>query len=441
VSAGRPPRVAVIGRPNVGKSTLVNRLLGRRETIAHESSGVTRDRVEVSVAWGGRTFVLIDTGGITARPRGIEQSVARQAARAAEEADLTLFVVDATSGILGEDESLARRLRRVTKPVLVVANKIDGGPQVALAAEFNALGLGEPLPISALHGRGSGDLLDRILELIPEGDDLRVEDEGRFCLVGRPNVGKSSLFNRILRDERAVVHEDPGTTRDPIDVAIHTLGRTLRFVDTAGFRRPVRTEGVEYYGLVRSIRAISRAQVALLVIDANEGLTSEDKRVATRVVEAGRGLVTAMNKWDLVPSEQRADRFEELAEDLKLFAGSPTLRTSALTGMGVGRVVPALLSVHESWARRVPTSEVNRILQEALAATPPPRRAGRIRYATQVSAGPPSLVLFGAEDPGASYSRYLEGVLRRAFGFQGVPIRLTFRLGTSRRGRGPSQDG
>jgi len=431
-----PPRVAVIGRPNVGKSTLVNRLLGRREAIADPSSGVTRDRLEVPVRWGGRSFVLVDTGGYTVRPRGLEASVARQAARAAESANLALFVVDAVAGILEEDESLARHLRTVEVPVLVVANKVDSESHDPLVAEFHSLGLGEPVPVSALHGRGSGELLDRILQLIPAGIEPQVEDEGRFCLVGRPNVGKSSLFNRLLRDERAVVHEEPGTTRDAVDSAVEIDGRRLRFIDTAGFRRSIRTEGVEYYGLVRSLRALGRAHVALLVVDASEGLTAEDKRVADRVGEAGRGLVAALNKWDLIPSEERDDLFRSLSRELELFPGAPVVRTSALTGLGVGRLVPSLLAVHDSWTRRVSTSEVNRVLEAAVAANPPPRGGGRIMYGTQVSAGPPELVLFGGEAPGPSYRRYLEGSLRRAFGWDGVPIRIAFRAGRRRRSGG-----
>jgi GTP-binding protein len=423
----RGPVVAVVGRPNVGKSTLVNRLIGRREAIAHESPGVTRDRLELPVRWTGRSFLLVDTGGITNRPSGIEDKVARQAVQAVRSSDLILFVVDAGAGILEEDEALARQLRRVPAPVLVVANKVDSEAHEPQAAELYGLGLGEPVPVSALHGRGAGELLDRILDLIPEGDIALPEGELRFCLVGRPNVGKSSLFNRLVREERAVVHEEPGTTRDSLDSVVRVDGRDLRFIDTAGFRRPGRTEGVEYYGLVRSLRAIDSAHVALLVVDAREGLTGEDKRVAARVMEAGRGLVAALNKWDLVPSGERGDRFVELERELKLFPGTPVLRTSALTGMGVGRLVPSLVSVHESWSARAPTAEVNRVLEAALSAHPPPRQSGRILYGTQVSAGPPAFVLFGAADPGPSYRRYLEGALRRAFGFQGVPVRLSFR--------------
>jgi GTP-binding protein len=425
----RSPTVAVVGRPNVGKSTLVNRLAGRRKAIAHETAGVTRDRVEVRAEWQGRSFDLVDTGGYVRRPKGIEEDIARQAARAADTADLVLFVVDASVGIADEDETLARQLQRSSRPVLVVANKVDSEAQEPLAAEFHALGLGEPLSVSALHGRMSVELLDRIADLIPEQPEPQVEEEALFALVGRPNVGKSSLFNRLVREERAVVHETAGTTRDTVDSIVRVDGRDLRFVDTAGLRPVVKTQGIEYYGLVRSIRAIDESHVALVVVDASEGVTGEDKRIAARVVEAGRGLVVALNKWDLVPSEEREDQFLDFKRALEVFPGTPVLRTSALTGLGVGKLVPALLEVRAAWLKRVPTAEVNRVLERALAATPPPLRTGRIHYATQTSAGPPTFVLFGGRPPDPSYRRYLENTLRREFGFAGVPVRLSFRGG------------
>jgi GTP-binding protein len=428
-----PPKVAVVGRPNVGKSTLVNRLLGRRQAIAHETAGVTRDRIELTVRWGERSFVLVDTGGFVPRPSGIEEQVVQQAARASASADLILLGVDATTGVVEEDANLARELRRASRPVLVVANKVDSETQEPQAAEFHGLGLGEPAAVSALHGRGAAELLDRILDLIPEGAEPAVEVEARFCLVGRPNVGKSSLFNRLVREERAVVHEAPGTTRDTVDSVLHVQGRDLRFVDTAGLRPMVKTQGIEYYSLVRSLRAIDEAHVALAVVDASEGVTGEDKRVAARVVEAGRGLVVALNKWDLVPGEEREARFALFKEILEVFPGTPVLRVSALTGLGVGKLIPALLGVHEAWVRRVPTAEVNRVLEAATAANPPPRRTGRLHYATQVSAGPPAFVLFGGRHPDPSYRRYLESSFRRAFGFDGVPVRLSFRGGRGRR--------
>lgn len=426
-SASGGPLVAVIGRQNVGKSTLVNRLVGRREAIAHETPGVTRDRVEFGVRWNDRSFRVIDTGGFVERARGIDEQVAEQAVRAMADAEAILLVVDAQTGPQEEDARLAKRLRRSDRPVLLVANKVDSAHQEASASDFHKLGLGEPLPVSALNGRGTGELLDRITSIIPERPDVEVEGEARFALVGRPNVGKSSLFNRLLHDERAVVHDQAGTTRDAVDSLVEVDGRMVRFVDTAGFRRPLKTQGIEYYGLLRSVRAIDAAHVALLVLEAPHGLTGEDKRVAARVADAGRGLAVALNKWDLVPSGERDPLFKSLSRELQLFPGTPVMRTSALSGVGVGRVVPALSAVHAAWTLRVSTSEVNRVLQAAQETYPPPRGVGRIRYATQVSAGPPSFVLFGTADPPAAYRRYLEHALRRAFGFGGVPVKLSFR--------------
>ncbi len=434
---GRVPRIVLLGRQNVGKSTLLNRLAGRRVAIAHQTPGVTRDRVEVPVRWGGRSLVAVDTGGYAQGVRGVEASVAAQAERALASADVVLLVVDAVTGVQEEDASLARRLRRSNVPVLVVANKVDGERLEAATFEFHKLGLGTPVPVSALHGRGSAELLDLILDLVPEEGEPEVEPEARIAIVGRPNVGKSSLFNRLVREERAVVHDLPGTTRDTVDSVVEVEGRSVRFVDTAGLRRAIKTQAVEYYGLIRSLRAIGQSDVAALVVDAVAGLTGEDKRIGARVVEAGRGLVVVLNKWDLVPTGDRAARFAELAEVARLFPGTPVVRCSALTGMGTRRVVPALLAVHDAWARRVPTAEVNRVLQAAVAAHPPPRTAGRIRYGTEVAARPPSFVLFGTRDAGAAYRRYLERMLRDAFGLDGVPVRLTFRAG----GRRPSRRG
>ena len=430
---GPLPRVVILGRQNVGKSTLANRLAGRRAAIAHETPGVTRDRIEIEAGWHGRTFVLVDTGGFAMRARGIELPVAVQAERAAAAADLILLLVDASTGVQEEDAILAKKLHRLPAPVLVVANKVDGPAQEPGANAFHALGLGDPLPVSALHGRGSGELLDRIVELTPDRAQAQVEDETRFALVGRPNVGKSSLFNRLVREERAVVHEKAGTTRDAVDSVIQTGGIPIRFVDTAGLRRPLRTKDVEYYGLVRSLEAVGRSDVALLVVDASEGIVGEDKRAAVCVMEAGRGMAVALNKWDLVPSAERADLFAALSADLGAFPGTPVLRTSALSGMGVHRLIPALLAVHRAWDARAPTSEVNRVVRAAVSGHPIPRGGGQIRYATQTSARPPTFVFFGAPDPPASYRRYLENSLRKAFRLGGVPLRLKFRPKQSHR--------
>ncbi len=423
-----------MGRQNVGKSTLVNRLFGRRETIADEMPGVTRDRVELDASWGGRDFRLVDTGGFLHGAKGIDALVSKQAERAAGSADLILFVVDAKTGPVEDDAMLARRLRRATVPVILVANKVDSDTDEPATAAFHALGLGEPVAVSALHGRGSGELLDRLIEVLPEGRDAP-EPEGpepRFALVGRPNVGKSSLFNRLVGEERSVVFEEAGTTRDSVDAVVTWPSGPVRFVDTAGFRRPATVQGVEYYSFLRAERAIERAGVAVLILDAAEGLTGEDKRIAARVMEAGRGLVVVANKWDLVEERDRA--FKELTELLVPFARSPVLRASALTGTGVHRLPAALLQVHERWARRAPTASVNQALRAAVDERPPPAGA-RFRYATQVTTAPPTFVLFGADEPDGAYRRFLEGRLRRAFGLDGVPLRLRFRPGGAARSR------
>jgi GTP-binding protein len=431
----RLPIVAVVGRQNVGKSTLANRLFGRREAIAHESPGVTRDRVEFEAEWRGRRFLVVDTGGFAAKARGVDALVARQAEAATEDANVVLLVVDAQTGEQEEDAALARRLHRARAAVLLVANKVDSDREETDAARFFSLGLGEPVPVSALHGRGAGDLLDQIVMLLPRAEptDGQEEEAGepRFAVVGRPNVGKSSLFNRFVGQERSVVYEDAGTTRDAVDAVVTWPGGRVRFVDTAGLRRPSRTEGVEYYGYVRAVRAIERAHVAVLVLDASEGFTTEDRKIAARVVQTGRGLAVIANKWDLVL--EKDPTYKELVEAVAVFSGTSVWRTSALTGAGVTRLPTELVDLHGRWGRRVPTSEVNRVLSEAQDERPPPEGV-RYRYGTQVSAGPPTFVLFGGRPPSPSYMRFLEGRLRRAFGFGGVPIRLRFRAKRARGG-------
>ncbi|HEX9375247.1 MAG TPA: ribosome biogenesis GTPase Der [Actinomycetota bacterium] len=423
------PVVALVGRQNVGKSTLVNRLFGRREAIAHEQPGVTRDRIEIPVEWRGRTFIAVDTGGYVTGASGIEALVAEQARRAAAMADLVLFVVDAQTGVQEEDARLARHLQRAKIPVLVVVNKVDTDREESEVAQFHALGLGEPVAVSGLHGRSSGDLLDRILDLLPEPSEAEpeVESEPSFALVGRPNVGKSSLFNRLVGEERAVVFEQAGTTRDAVDAVVRWPEGPVRFVDTAGLRRAARMQGIDYYSLVRAARAIDRAHVGVLIIDATDGLTNDDKHVAARVIESGRALAVVANKWDLVPSEEKEPLLQDLAEALIPFASPPLLRVSALSGQGVSRLPRALLLQHGRWTRRVSTSEVNRVLEQAQDERPPPRGITRFRYGTQVSAGPPSFVLFGGKPPDATYRRFLENRLRRAFDLPGVPLRMRFR--------------
>jgi GTP-binding protein len=440
VSAGPatdPPVVALVGRQNVGKSTLANRLFGRREAIAHEMPGVTRDRVEMEAVWRGRRFRLVDTGGYLRRASGIEALVSRQAERASEEADVVLLVVDAQTGVREEDAELARRLRTAAVPVLVVVNKVDSERDEADATAFARLGLGEPLPVSALHGRGAGDLLDRVVALLPgrspEDETGTDEPEGipTFALVGRPNVGKSSLFNRLVGSERSVVYEEAGTTRDAVDAVVGWGDGPVRFVDTAGLRRTGRAQGLEYYSFLRAERAIERADVTILVLDASAGFTSEDRRIAAKVIDAGRGLVVVANKWDLV--EERDSAFRALTSELEPFARAEVLRTSALRGAGIVKLPRSLLAAHRRWTRRVSTAEVNRVVETAQGERPPPRGV-RYRYATQVSARPPTFVLFGGGAPDRSYQRFLENRLRRGFDFVGVPIRLRFRPKRARAG-------
>jgi GTPase len=423
-------KVAIVGRQNVGKSTLLNRLLGSRRAISDREPGVTRDRLEMPVSWRGRPFLAIDTGGYMSKPRGMDALVTGQAERALAEADAVVLVVDATVGIQEEDAALASRLRGSTAPVLLVANKVDHEGQEPDVPELYRLGLGDPIAVSALHGRGAGELLDRLVAVLPpdeEEEDGRETDQQVFSIVGRPNVGKSSLFNRLVGEDRSVVYTEAGTTRDAVDAIVEWDGGPVRFVDTAGFRRPSRAEGVEYYGFLRAVRAIERAHVAALVLAADEGVTTEDRKIASRVSEAGRGLVVVANKWDLVESGERAERFAEIRERVEVFPGVPVLRTSARTGAGVVKLRPALLATGEAWAKRVSTSEVNRMLQQAQGEHPAPRQTGRILYGSQVGAGPPRFVVFSAGLIPRTYARFLENRLRAAFGFEGVPIRLTFR--------------
>lgn len=434
-----PPRIAVVGRQNVGKSTLVNRLFGRRETIAHDDPGVTRDRVEVEATWSGRRFGLVDTAGYRHRATGVEALSGEQAVRAVDQAQLIILVTDVRSSITEEDAQLARRLKGAISPILLVVNKVDSSEDEADVAAFHRLGLGEPLGVSALHGRGIGELLDRIVALLPEAPEATDEEasEPTFALVGRPNVGKSSLFNRLVGDERSVVFEEAGTTRDSVDALVDLPGTgRVRFVDTAGMRRAIRVQGVEYYSFVRAGQAIDRAHVAAVIFDAGEGLTAEDEKIAFRVLEAGRALLLIANKWDLVEDKDRV--FKRLTEEARMLARASVLRTSAVRGQGVQRIAGALLDLHSRWSSRAATSRVNEVLQQAQASRPPPRSSGTMHYSAQVGSGPPTFVIFGgARLPDPGYRRYLENRFREAFRFHGVPIRLRFRARVGRRARQP----
>ena len=428
------PRIAIVGRQNVGKSTLVNRLFGKRAAIAHDMPGVTRDRLELEATWRGRSFGLVDTAGYLQRASGLEALAAKQADLAVEESDLIVLVVDAQVGITQEDAQLARRLRKAPTPVLLVANKADSAADLAEVATFHRLGLGEPFPISALHGKGAGDLLDRLLELLP--DAPRVEDpilEPRFAIVGRPNVGKSSLFNRLVGADRSVVSEVSGTTRDSVDSLVEWPGHgPVRFVDTAGMRRGTKVRGVEYYSVVRAQEAIESAHVAVLVLDALDGFTVEDKKIANHVMDAGRALLLVANKWDLVEDKDRL--FKNLSEEVQLYAKATVLRTSAIRGQGLPRILPLLLDLHSRWMSRASTSVVNDVIQTAQEARPTPQRTGNLHYATQVATTPPTFVIFGgATPPSPTYQRYLENRLRRELHLEGVPIRLRFRSKQRRR--------
>ena len=424
------PRIAVVGRQNVGKSTLVNRLFGRREAIAHDDPGVTRDRVEVEATWSGRRFGLVDTAGYRHRPRGVEALAIEQAGRAIEDADLVVLVVDVQAGITEEDADLARRLLQATVPVLLVVNKVDSPREEPDLASFYALGLGEPFGVSAAHGRGVGDLLDRLVDLLPDAPEAlhpSEDEEPRFALVGRPNVGKSTLFNALVGEQRSVVYEDAGTTRDSVDAVVDVPGvGSVRWVDTAGMRRAIRVRGVEYYSFVRAGEAVDRADAVAVVFDALEGFTAEDRKIAMRVLEAGRGLLLVANKWDLVEDKDR--RFKELGGDVAPLARATVIRTSATRGTGVSRIPALLLDVRHRWSQRAATARVNEVLQAAQGAKPTPRTAGRLHYASQVGTRPPTFVVFGgARPPDSGYRRYLENRFREAFDLDGVPVRLRFR--------------
>jgi GTP-binding protein len=440
-SAGRLPRVAVVGRPNVGKSTLVNRILGRRAAITQEVPGVTRDRVAYQADWAGRRFELIDTGGWEPKATGLQASVVAQAERAMADADLVLFVVDATVGVTEEDAAVAGRLRRGRVPVVLVANKVDSAAAEPQVADLWSLGLGEPLPVSSLHGRGSGDLLDAVVERL--GTAAAAADEPQvpaLAIVGRPNVGKSSLLNRLAGQDLAIVDPTPGTTRDTVDSIVERAGRSYRLVDTAGMRRSFQqAEGADYFAFVRSLEAVDRADVALLVLEAPLGVAEQDQKVAVRAVEAGCGLVLLANKWDLMDDEARRQFGVDLERKLYFVDWAPMLRVSARTGRGVEKIWGLVDRVLAERSRRIPTAALNQWLERATERTPPPPVRGRpvkVRYATQARVDPPEVVLFTSGQLTPSYRRYLERDLRRTFGFEGTPVRLVVRVRTRERAGG-----
>lgn len=425
--------VVIVGRPNVGKSTLMNRILGRREAIVEEKPGVTRDRKEVEADWQGYRFNLVDTGGWLAAGSELDAKVSRQSETALDSADVVLFVVDATVGVTEEDSQAARRLRAADRPLLLVANKVDDDAHEAAIWDLVQLGLGSPYPVSSIHGRGVADLLDEVVTHLPgEGDDDHdgADEEERIfsiALVGRPNVGKSTLFNRLIGEERSVVHDMPGTTRDTIDTVIDTEIGPVRFLDTAGMRRRSRIdEDTEYYSVMRSLKSIDGADVALLVIDATEGVTQQDQRLAERVDAAGCPTVVILNKTDLITTEQREDLSDQLARKLSFLPDAGVHRISALSGSGVQKLLPSLRGALDAYQTRAPTRKVNDVIRRAQQAQPAPAGA-RVLYATQGATDPPTFTLFANRTIPDHYIRYLERQLRESFGFGATPIKMRVR--------------
>jgi GTP-binding protein len=445
VAESELPIVAIVGRPNVGKSTLMNRILGRREAIVEEKPGVTRDRKVVEAEWQGTPFQLVDTGGWMPGGTTLDEKVSRQSERAIEDAHAILFVVDATVGITEEDSRIGDLLRRSGKPVFLVANKVDHPNREGATWELVGLGVGDPYAVSALHGRGSGDLLDALTAILPAGPDA-VEPAGvddrtgepatadkqfAIAIVGRPNVGKSTLFNRLTGDERAVVHDLPGTTRDTIDTIIDTENGPVRFIDTAGMRRKSKIdEGTEYYSLVRALQAIDDADVALLVVDATVGITHQDQRLAERIDAAGCPVVVLLNKWETLDAEARLDVTYQLGERLHFIGEAPVLKISALTGKGVHQLLPVLADAIDDYHKRVPTRKVNEVIRRAQSAQPAPHGA-KVLYATQGAVDPPTFTLFANKKLPQPYLRYLERTLREEFKFGATPIKMRVRQRSS----------
>ncbi|WP_067825200.1 ribosome biogenesis GTPase Der [Nocardia inohanensis] len=429
------PTLAIVGRPNVGKSTLVNRILGRREAVVEDIPGVTRDRISYEANWAGRRFMVQDTGGWEPDAKGLQQSVARQAQVAMDTADAIVVVVDATVGATSTDEAVAKTLRRSKTPVILVANKVDNQKLEADAAALWSMGLGEPHMVSAAHGRGTGDLLDEILRVLPETPREGTGVSGgprRVALVGKPNVGKSSLLNKLTGEERSVVHNVAGTTVDPVDSLVELGGKAWRFVDTAGLRRKVaNASGHEFYASLRTKGAIESAEVAVMLIDASQPLTEQDLRVISMVAETGRALVIAYNKWDLVDEDRREMLEREIDREMVQVRWAQRVNISAHTGRAVQKLVPAMETALESWDKRIPTGRLNNWLKEVIAATPPPMRGGRlprVLFATQASTRPPTFVLFTTGFLEAGYRRFIERRLREEFGFDGSPVRVNVRV-------------
>ena len=427
------PIVAILGRPNVGKSTLINRFLGRREAIVEDTPGVTRDRVQYECEWGGRRFIIMDTGGWEAKPDGIAIQVSASSELAMHEADVLAFVVDAQVGALDEDDSLVQHLRKAKKPTILIGNKVDGEREEADAHGLWSLGLGEPRFVSALHGRGSGDLLDHIVSVLPEVGRAQNHDGYRkVALIGRPNVGKSSLFNAIAGESLSIVDDAAGTTRDPVDSLLTFGGSTWRFIDTAGLKKRANQDsGTDYYASLRTATALERCEVAVVVLDASEPITEQDLRVITMVEEAGKAMVIVMNKWDLVDEDRRNQLDREIDRHLDQVEWAQRVNIAAKTGWHRDRLAPALRTALDSWERRVPTAKLNSFLGALIGATPPPVRGGKqpkIYYATQAGIAPPKFVIFSSGWIEASYRRFIERRLREEFKFPGTPVQVAVRV-------------
>lgn len=428
------PIIAVVGRPNVGKSALVNRILGRREAVVQDMPGVTRDRVSYDAQWNGREFIVVDTGGWVSDAQGMAAQIADQAEMAIGAADAVLFVLDATVGITDDDEAVVQVLRRSKKPVVVAANKVDDQRQEAEAASMWNLGLGEPYPVSALHGRGSGDLLDAVMKALPEAPKERYEEIGgprRVAIVGKPNVGKSSLLNRLTGQQRSVVDNVAGTTVDPVDELVDLGGEVYRFIDTAGLRRRVKeASGHEYYASLRTQQAIERAEVCVVVLDSSETISDQDLKILSMVEDAGKALVIAYNKWDLTDDERRRYLAREIEQDVQAFGWAPQVNISAMTGRNVDKLKKAIDASLEGWETRITTGQLNSFLGRVAASHPHPVRGGkqpRILFGTQAQNCPPTFVLFTSGLMDAQYLRFVERRLREEFGFVGTPVAVSLK--------------
>ena len=436
------PVLAIVGRPNVGKSALVNRILGRREAVVEDTPGVTRDRVSYRAEWNTRPFTLVDTGGWEPDARGIDKSVAQQAEIAVELADAVLFVVDVNVGPTSTDEHVVRMLRASNKPVLLVANKADDARRDIDAAVLWSLGLGEPHPVSAAHGRGVADLLDKVLKVLPTESAVAKEEYGgprRVAILGRPNVGKSSLLNKAAGEERVVVNDIAGTTRDPVDEQIELGGRVWRFVDTAGIRRRVHLQqGADFYATLRTQAALEKAEVAVVLIDVTQVISEQDIRIIDLVLESGRALVLAFNKWDQLDDERRRYLDREIEQDLAHVDWAPRVNISARTGRHLEKLVPALETALDSWDTRIPTAKFNAFLAELTAEHPHPLRGGkqpRILFGTQAGTRPPTFVLFSTGFLDPQYRRFIQRRLREVYGFEGTPVIVNQRIREKRQRR------